>query len=783
MRALCFGLLALSGCTHAAVAGALPLEELFLEVRPEFPREFLYTDKGGAHFFGEAANPASRSYHGFYSHMHEFVDGWDLHFDGQPLRPRVARVYPDRLERDLGPLVETITLLDDAGTGAALLVEWRPGQDGELQVTPRLDMRFLWEEVAPEYDLRWMEPFLLAASTRHLSRNAQEDWPVWAGFGCSAGWRWQAAPRRLARSYPKGEARRAMPRATLFLPGAFSIRCGAEQTIAFVVALGDTPEATRARLADVLQAGQAQRTARRARLQALVDTPGLEASDAELERAAAWCRLGLDQLIMRQRGLGIYAGYPWFTTYWGRDSFIALPGACLVTGDFAGARTILSTFAAHQISDANDRHAGRLPNFVTVDQVQYATADGTWWWFRALRQYEDTSGDVAFADSLYPVVQRALNGALAQQVDAYGLLRHGDGETWMDAGGEANPLSPRGDRAIEVQALFASALDYGIELARRARERGDALRWSEARARLGIAFEQRFFDATTHLPFDHLNPDGSADHQVRPNALLAWFAAPQLFDAVHARSTLEQVRDVLTYPWGVGSLAPEDPQFHPKHLALERYHYDAAYHNGDVWLWLSGPLVSALVAQQQADTAWQQTLYLRDELLQHGVAGSLREIRDAVDTGKDEFGGACAQAWSLSEFQRNLYEDYLGAHVEAPRGRVVIEPRLPSSLTHLGATVTAGSARLRVRHERHGDSAQVTQIVPQEQAAGWLVRVVHTTDDGTRRGIDLPLGKRAITVRSNAADFFVDGEQRSTEVLVLEPAPARPRTAARFRQP
>ena len=161
---------------------------------------------------------------------------------------------------------------------------------------------------------------------------------------------------------------------------------------------------------------------------------------------------------MEQRGVGVYAGFYWFTTYWGRDTFIVLPGALAAGLDFATAREILRSFAAYQDRNPASPRFGRVPNFVTVDQVQYASIDGTWWFVRALDEYWRRSGDEAFAREMTPVVLRACEGALAHAVDAEGFLTHGDGETWMDGGGERNPHSPRSTRAVEVQALWHRGL-------------------------------------------------------------------------------------------------------------------------------------------------------------------------------------------------------------------------------------------------------------------------------------------------------------------------------------
>ena len=58
----------------------------------------------------------------------------------------------------------------------------------------------------------------------------------------------------------------------------------------------------------------------------------LDTNVEKINKAIPWLILTTDQLITNQMGRGIYAGLPWFTDYWGRDMFITMPGACLVTG-------------------------------------------------------------------------------------------------------------------------------------------------------------------------------------------------------------------------------------------------------------------------------------------------------------------------------------------------------------------------------------------------------------------------------------------------------------------
>jgi len=132
-------------------------------------------------------------------------------------------------------------------------------------------------------------------------------------------------------------------------------------------------------------------------------------------------------------GKGIFAGLPWFNNYWGRDTFIALPGATLVTGRFDEARSILRSFARTSrptrqapIMDGSEfrrpvrhrlQYGGRYPRFAVMAV-----------------EYVERSGDTAFAREVYPVV-RGRSRDFPVPFRHAGFLTHADAESWMDAAG------------------------------------------------------------------------------------------------------------------------------------------------------------------------------------------------------------------------------------------------------------------------------------------------------------------------------------------------------------
>jgi glycogen debranching enzyme len=538
----------------------------------------------------------------------------------------------------------------------------------------------------------------------------------------------EATNQYAQQLYSKGAARVAMERATPFEPGGIIGRIpprARDAALDIIICGGDDSDAAADQAGDLLSTLSDRTAERRARLAALADQAWTTTGVSSHDQALAWARISLDNLVMEQRGLGIYAGFYWFTTYWGRDAFIVLPGALAGGMEFETAKEILRSFATYQDRNPRSERFGRVPNFVTVEQVQYASIDGTWWWVRALDEYWKRSGDHEFAREMMPVVFRAVEGAMQHAVDDKGFLTHGDGETWMDGGGEAHPYSPRGNRSVEAQALFHRGLQVAAKLAARFDGKaldvqGDELaqRYTLAARRLWNSFQNEFV-AEGRIA-DHLNIDGSRDRQHRPNGLLALMVSPELFNEDQRRLIVAENREHTIMPWGVRSLDAADPDYHPRHLKLDHYYYDEAYHNGDIWLWLSGPWISSLPDHREG---FEQTDMLMDEILSVGAVGTIQEIRDGDQaTSNDEFGGATSQAWSLSELLRTVADDYAGIAVDL-RGKtpsIRIKPSVPLAWPALNVRQRVGDRMLDVGIDKNG---HVTWSL-NPPAPNWQVEVV-----------------------------------------------------------
>ena len=414
----------------------------------------------------------------------------------------------------------------------------------------------------------------------------------------------------------------------------------------------------------------------------------------ELDKALAWITLTMDELITEQQGKGIYAGLPWFNEYWGRDMFIAMPGATLVTGQFEYTADILRDFAKFQDKDTTSITCGRIPNRANLEGILYNTADGTPRYVMEAEELLRYWGNRSFLEDIYPTIVLSIDQAIKKQIDEKGYLKHEDADTWMDVKRNGIPGSPRGNRANDIQYLWYCELMSGSRMALMMNDAEHAQQWKDVADRLAQNFETDFCDKNSVLIYDHLNNDNTPDMQFRPNQL---FCFDLIKDDTFKQKVTARVWQELVYPWGVASLTQTDEQFHPQHENWHYYHKDDAYHNGTIWLWNNGIAMQRMIEYGQVEMAWQLFKNMNRQALKEGAVGSLSENADAHPREGQSWvkrSGTFLQAWSNSEQLRVWYQYFLGIRPDLMNGVIVVEPRLPKEITTLSCMVIIGNGQL-----------------------------------------------------------------------------------------
>ena len=521
---------------------------------------------------------------------------------------------------------------------------------------------------------------------------------------------------------------------------------GPARSLTVVAAFAATSEEA-SRRALALAAGEPIAAERRA-LHAALTTSHLATSDIQYNKALNWSRAASRMFVVEEFGTGIWAGLPWFRDNWGRDTFIALPGTLLVSGQFADAKAVLANFARYQNLRAGDKEFGRIPNRVAAgESIIYNTVDGTPWMLREALEYIRYSGDREFAQQMYALAVPYFEGAIANFMDSDGLLAHDSADTWMDARIENKaPWSSRGPRAVEIQALWYTALQTGASLAAEAGDKARAAQWRALAARARSSFMRLYWDGRTMA--DRLREDGSRDTKVRPNQLMLVsipfddFVPP----AVQARVTKNAVSELL-YPYGIASLSQDDPYFHPRHENPDFHHKDAAYHQGTVWGWNAGFTVTALNKFGYQDMAWKLTQNLGTQILGLGTLGNMSELLDALphEGGKLKPSGTYAQSWSVAEYARNGFQDFVGFRPNLLENTLAFTPAVPTAWRHFDARLPYGAGEaLQVAFKRHGATQRWTMRIEGSAARKIAFDFLDHRQGRSRTWFQLAPGKTAV---------------------------------------
>lgn len=506
--------------------------------------------------------------------------------------------------------------------------------------------------------------------------------------------------------------------------------------------------------------------------------------DDDYSRALMWAKLSSWFMLTTEPVPGLWAGLPWFRESWGRDTFIALPGALLAAGLFDEAREVIRQFARWQCRDAKSPDFGRIPNRVRgPDDIIYNTVDGTPWFVREVLEFVQHTGDTKFAEEMYPVVKRALDALAANAADRSGFLTHGDADTWMDARIEGRtPWSPRGNRACEVQVLWHEALRAGARLATLLADDTSAAAWTRRAEVVRRNFTKRFWDAKRKRMADRVAADDEPDFRIRPNQLLL-LSVPldgEFVDEEIGRRVLQNAVGELLFSHGMASLSQHDPWFHPHHRH-ENWHKDAAYHNGTVWGWNAGFTTTALVRHGHTETAWKLAQNLAGQILHLGHRGAMSELLDAWPGPKKRltYSGTWQQTWSTAEFVRNAYQDFAGFKPRLLDGVVELAPRLPDAWRKFTGTFRfgrGGSVTLNVMREKAREVFLLkfeTGFVPRE------FRLVVTSLGRAHRLVFNPKPADTITVVCDAKGAMVGvNAQWNPKVEKGTAAPAAPKLLA-----
>jgi predicted glycogen debranching enzyme len=430
----------------------------------------------------------------------------------------------------------------------------------------------------------------------------------------------RAHPQWWYRFEYEGDRRRGVEfQEDLWTPGVFGRELAAGDRLGIVISTRD-PQGR-----DAFALFEKERKRREKLVKAIDQKLGAQ------DDLARYLALAADGFVVR-RGTSrraVLAGYPASDLEEGersRETMIALPGLCLVTGRHEDAKKILRAFA-------RVLHQGLLPDRLPEhdEAPTYTSVDAPLWLFVAVFKYLQASGDEAFVrETLLPALRKVVHSygkgtLLGIKADAGGLLAADADATWLPG---------RAGKAVEVNALWFNALSILADLEARLGDPDEAKLLAQRARKVQKAFQEAFWQEEGGYLVDVVGPD-SRDAALRPSQIFALSLPFPLLPKPKAARALAAIAATLYTPTGLREGADR----------------------GTAWAWLLGAYLTALVRVHGAAGRKQglaAIAALKPRLAEAGV-GPLSEIFDAEAPHSPR--GRVSGAWSVAEVLRAYVED------------------------------------------------------------------------------------------------------------------------------
>ncbi len=368
------------------------------------------------------------------------------------------------------------------------------------------------------------------------------------------------------------------------------------------------------------------------------------------------CQRAKQMIVVLPNGIAsIKAGYHWFGE-WGRDAMIALPGLTLYNGQEEICLSVLKHFADHE-------HLGLIPNRIAPiesKENEYDNVDGSLWFIWAVQQYylkTQNSDNIQthFWHTIKNIIDHYRKGTLfnIHQLEN-GLIYAGTPlikTTWMDVNINKIPLTPRNGMQVEVNGLWYNALRFTQELAA---QFNDPF-FSTLQPLIELVeknYLKVFWDNNLNYLRDFVN-ENELNTQIRPNQIIAAALPYSPLDPPHIALILEVVTKKLFTPFGLRTLATDDPNYCGIYFG-DQVSRDLAYHNGTIWPWLLGFYTQALLkvhSKQETLNLMQPAINaLKKHFATQAGLGCISEIFDGDVPHHPR--GCIQQAWSIAELIR-----------------------------------------------------------------------------------------------------------------------------------
>ncbi len=354
-------------------------------------------------------------------------------------------------------------------------------------------------------------------------------------------------------------------------------------------------------------------------------------------------------IVNKKKGTEIISGFPWFGSS-GRESFMALPGLTMTTGDLSTSREVIDTMLTRL-------NGGLFEEGPGWKNRAYPAADTPLWFIWALQQYAiyDPGFDIwkkygkaiksvleAFRDGSTGIVHMVENGLIYAAQEGRPL-------TWMDAMVDGIPVTPRKGFVVEINALWYNAVCQALEWAAD-RDRKFVEAWAPLPGEIALSFNEFFWNSQKAYLADYFS-DNEKDMSVRPNQVIAVSLKYSPLSIEMKKSILDVVERELLTPRGLRTLSPKNEAYKGVYEGDQRTR-DLAYHQGTVRPWLLEHFIKGYLGVHKK-SGYQKVKQLYEgfeEALTSGGIGSISEVYDGNPPHLPK--GAISQATAVAALLR-----------------------------------------------------------------------------------------------------------------------------------
>lgn len=348
---------------------------------------------------------------------------------------------------------------------------------------------------------------------------------------------------------------------------------------------------------------------------------------------------------------GIFAGYPWFYQFWGRDEAIAVIGL-ISEQKYDDAKEILMRLLRN--TDSNGVLYNRWPH------SELQSADATGWMFKRIHQLLIESHKNGGIRKVFSKKELAFIYSKLCSYASYSkslikddLIINKPLETWMDTS-DRERRDVRAGARIEIQALHLAIYSLGEDMTSLLEEENADF----------TLLKERIKEKTKEIFFEDEKlcdgyENGSKDFTARPNVFLAYYAYPNLFSKEEWKSAFKKIIDSCWLEWGGFSTIDKSSYlFREEHTGFN----NESYHRGDSWFFVNNIAATCMIHLDRhyfSEYIKKIRKASNTEMTHMGFLGQCAEVSSAKTLCSR---GCLAQAWSAGTLIELLHEYHKEGH-------------------------------------------------------------------------------------------------------------------------